>query len=144
MAYESIDKIYEEIRLILLGLKLKEAKEYFDFDNIPDSLADNSFCLSPFAFSPGESIKTSTQIVIIGSIAGIKINLSMQLTANNIIQKLKSTMIIVTNIMKGILAITIGEDEKDLFTFQGAEPKIEDNKLIYEINFNLNYRIKNI
>ena len=68
----------------------------------------------------------------------------MQLGADNIIQIMKSAMRKVTDIMKGILGITIGEDEKDLFTFEGASYKIENNKLIYEINFNLNYRIKNI
>lgn len=144
MAYNNIDTIYETIRAIILGLKIVEAKEYFDFDNIPDSLADNSFCISPFEFDNGNSIKTAQQIVIIGSVANIKINLSMQLGADNIIQIMKSAMRKVTDIMKGILGITIGEDEKDLFTFEGASYKIENNKLIYEINFNLNYRIKNI
>ena len=140
----SIDVIYEEIRAILLDLKLKEAKEYFDFDNIPDALSDNTFCISPFEFNEGNSIRTSSQVAIIGTVAGIKINLSMKLPVNNIIQKLKSTLLIITNILKGILAMTMGEDEKDLIIFTGAPYTIEGDKLIYEISFNLNYRIKNI
>ena len=32
MAYNNIDTIYETIRAIILGLKIVEAKEYFDFD----------------------------------------------------------------------------------------------------------------
>ena len=140
-----IDKIYEEIRTVLLGLKLNEAKEYFDFDNIPDSLADNSFIISPVIFEDnGNSIQTSDTTVVIGLTAGFKINLSMKLPVNNIVNELKTTLVVVENILKGILSIVVGEDEKDGITFAGSSFIVDNNKLIYEINFNIDYRINNL
>ena len=137
------NNIYDDVRNILVGLKLKEAKEYFDLENIPDSLADNSFVISPFELSEGNNISTSQSVKIIGIIAGIKIYLSFKLPANRIINKMKTSSTIVENVIKGILGITVGEDEKDLFAFAGSNPLVEGDKLIYEINFNASYRIKN-
>jgi hypothetical protein len=138
-----IDTIYEEIRDVLLGLKLKEAKEYFDFDNIPESLTDNAFTIAPIEFGLGNSIKSAENVKIIGLVSSFKINLAMSLSANNIISKMKTTLIVVENILKGILAITVGEDEKDLINFVSAPYTVESKQLIYEINFDINYRIKN-
>ncbi len=144
MAYNNIGVIYQEIRQVLLDLKFKEIKENFDVENIPDSLADNSFFISPFGFDLAGTVKTSDTTVIIGLSASIKLNLMMQLPANNIIEKLKTTMVKVENILKGILGIIVGEDEKDAIELVNIpEPTIENNKLIYELNFNLTYKIKN-
>lgn len=139
-----IGDIYEEIRRILQGLKIKEAKEYFDSDNIPDNLADNSFIIAPFEFGAGDSITDSTHTVIVGLMASIAINLSFQLPANNKAEKMKSVLLVIQNIIKGVLGIITGEDEKNFFTFIDAPFRIDGSKLIYTINFNLSYRIKNI
>ena len=138
-----IDTIYEEIRTVLLGLKIKEAKEYFDIENIPDSLADNSFVIAPIEMDAGNSIKSAESVKVIGVKAGFKIYLSMLLPVNNIIQKMKSTAVVVENILKGILSIVVGEDEKDLITFAGSSFNTDGKKLIYEINFEINYRVNN-
>ena len=139
-----IDTIYEEIRLKLLALKLKEAKEYFDFDNIPDSLTDNTFIISPIEFDPGDSIKTASKTVVIGLESGIKVSYAVRLPANEIINKLKRTMVMLENILKAILSITVGSDEKDVLDFAGSPYRLDGDKLIYEINFNLDYRINNL
>jgi len=138
-----IDTIYDEIRKKLLALKLKEAKEYFDIDNIPDSLSDNTFVIAPVELDAGNSIKSAKTTKIIGLTAGFKINLAMRLPANNIITKMKTTLVVVENILKGILSIVVGEDEKDLVAFAGSSFTVDGDKLIYEIDFNVNYRIKN-
>jgi hypothetical protein len=139
-----IDTIYEEIRAVLLGLKLKEAKEYFDNDNVPDSLSDNTFTIGAVELAEGNSIKTAENIKVAGLIATFKINLAMRLPANNIINKMKLTGVKVEDIIKGIVGITVGEDEKDIITFIDAPSNVEGDKLTYEINFGISYRINNI
>lgn len=145
MADDSIDIIYEEIRTVLLGLKFKEAKMYFDFDNIPDSMLDNTFIISPVALDPGDLDTPDNRLPIFNLKAKFKINLSVKLSANNVIQKMKSASLNIENIIKGILAIVCGEDEKDKIEFTGSDFEVnEGTDIIYEINFDLNYRIKNI
>ena len=144
MAYEAIDIIYEEIRAVILALNIKEAKEYFDFDNIPDSLTDNAFVLAPFDFDQGDFKRPDNRYPVYNLKAAIKVNISYVLPSNNIIQTMKVLMKKVEDIIKAILAITTGEDEKDNIIFNSANSRVDGNKLIYEILFNLNYRVKNI
>ncbi len=92
----------------------------------------------------GNSIKTAENVKVIGLVAGFKINLGMILPANNIIQKMLSAAVMVEKILKAILKIIVGEDEKDLITFAGSEPLVDGDKLIYEISFDINYRVNNL
>ena len=140
-----IDKIYEDIREKLLGLSLIEAKEYFDFDNIPESLTDKTFNISPMPLLPGDFLPPSTRLPqLINLKAEFKINLSMDLPADNIINTVKITGTLIEDIIKTILNISVGGNEKDQITFVGSDFQIKQNSLIYDINFDLNYRITNL
>ncbi len=139
-----IDTIYEEVREKLLGLDLKEAKEYFDFDNVPDSLTDKTFNIAPIPLLPGDFSPPSTELPqILNLKAEFKINLSMNFPADNIINTLKITGTLIEDIIKAILLIPVGSNEKDRIDFAGSDFQIKQNSLIYDINFDLNYRITN-
>jgi hypothetical protein len=146
MADNSIDDIYEEIRSVLLGQSLKESKEYFDFDNIPDSLSDKSFIIAPVPLDPGDLATPDDRLPLWNLNAKFKIFISMKLPGNNITQKLKSSLLTIEGIIKGILSIVCGQDEKDSIVFDGMPDPVVNNSqdIIFEMNFNLNYRIKNI
>lgn len=144
MGYDNIGVIFEEVRAVILALKIKEGKEYFDFDNIPDSLTDNAFVIAPINFGQGDYKRPDNRIPLYNLKADIKVNISYVLPANQITQTMKTLMVKVEDIIKAVLAIATGEDEKDNIIFVSADSKVDGTKLIYEIIFNLNYRVKNI
>ncbi len=142
-----IEKIYEEIRLKLLALKLNEAKEYFDMNNVPDSLADKGFNINLINFDGGEYTESSTKkfngkIIQLKSL--VKINLSYKLTADNVNQKLKDISIMTENIIKAVLSIDVGIGEKDKIEFVGSVSSLEKGLIITEINFEISFRILNV
>ncbi len=144
MTDNSIDDIYDEISRVLKNLKIKESKEYFDIDNVPDSLADNTFMIKPVDISESAFGVADTRIPLFPLKGEFKINLSYKLPANNIIAKMKSVLLVVESIIKNVLVITVGQNEKDSIKFNSANHTIEKSLLIYEISFDVNYRIKNI
>jgi hypothetical protein len=145
MADNSIDDIYEELRALMLDLNFKEAKEYFDRDNIPDSLADNSFIIAPMPIDPGElAVPQAGTIQVFNLKPTFLIDIGFDLPANNIIAKMKTVLLKVESIIKAVLAVVVSEDEKDRIVFAGAVPFVSGTSLVYEIGFDIDYRIKNI
>lgn len=141
-----INNVYTDIRNALNGLSLKESKEYFSFEEVPDSLSDNTYMISPIEFDESDegNIGVSQKIIMIGIISKFKIMFFTKLPANNILDKMLLTVEKIENIVKAILGLTIGEDEKDFISFAGATPEVNNQSLVYEINFTVNYRISNI
>lgn len=139
-----IEKIYEEIKLKLLALKLNEAKEYFDMNNVPDSLSDKGFNINLINFDSGGLSESSTKRFdgkIINLKSLLKINLSYKLTADNVSQKLKDISVMTENIIKTILSIDVGSNEKDKIEFVGSISSLESGLIITEINFEIDFRI---
>ena len=142
-----IETIYEEIRVKLLALDLIEAAEYFDMDNVPDSMADGSFCLGLVNMEPGDYAGATSQrfggnIMNLKSL--FKINVSYGMTADNVIQKAKDGAVMVENVIMAVLALTVGSNEKDKINFVGSSSAVKGSAIITEINFGIDYRISAI
>lgn len=137
-----IDNIYDQVRAKLINLKLKEAPEYFDKDNVPDSLTDRGFCIGPIEFDIGDRLEPRTpqpRILNIGAI--FKIFLSIKLPANKWSQRNKDLSTLQESIIRNILSIEVGSNEIDDISYTGSsDPIVEGNILIAEVDFRINYR----
>lgn len=142
-----IDTIIEEIRDNLKSIKLKESEEWFDTGNAPDSIIDNCFVIAPVNLEPGDlsgaQNRTGFQDKIINLAYPLKLFYSKKIPANDMIQVQKDSALQVENIIKSILSIEVGSNDKDSISFVGASPGPVGNAWVYEIDFNINYRIKN-
>lgn len=138
--------IYDDIRDALLKLKLKESSEYFNLDNIPDSLTDKGFTINLIDFESSSYGEVSTKQFngkIISLKAMIKINICFRLTANQRIQKLKDSSELIGNIIKSLLSINVGNNEKNKIEFVGSNSITENNLIVSEINFEVDFRLLN-
>ncbi len=140
-----IDKIINDIVSELNKLKLKQSKEWFDTENVPDSIIDNSFVIAPVALGPGGLAGTNNKSAFERRILNVefplKIFYSNKIKANNITQLIKDSGLGVENIINSISSMDVGDNEKDSISFVGSTPTVIGNVLVNEINFNINYRI---
>lgn len=142
-----VENIINDIKDKLNGLKLKISKEWFDSENVPDSIIDNSYIIAPIVLSPGDlsgaQNRTGFKSRIINLSYSLKIFYSKKIPANNLLQLTIDNGKSVEDIIKSILSIGVGSDEKDSINFVGSVPSVIGNVLVNEIDFSINYRINN-
>lgn len=139
-----IDNIYDEIRTELLKLKLKEAKDYFDIENIPDSIIDDSFTMGLLDIEPGTRAEPKNNIPVFNLLGTLRINIAKKIPADNIIKTMKLLTLKIQEIVNFVLLIDVGSDEKDDINFVGSASTVEGTILVAEITFNFNYRFTKI
>lgn len=139
-----IRNIYDDIDGKLHELDLIPAREYFDFENIPDSLADKSYFLSVPQLENGDFAGASSRTQIFNLKGRFKINFCRKLTADKIGDFIISAVEMVEGIIKKILSLTTGTDEKDRIFFSDSISVMRNGYMVFEINFNFNYRITNL
>lgn len=141
-----IDKIMGEIINSLDVLKLKQSKEWFDMENVPDSLIDNCYVIAPFPFNPGESVGTESRNRFSQRIkqaaVPMTIFFSQKVSTNNLSKFVGANGEKVEQIISSLVSIVTGADEKDNISFVGSAPSVVGKVLINKIDFNINYRIQ--
>ncbi len=141
-----IDKIIKEFITSLNALKLKQSREWFDMENVPDSLIDNCYVIVPIPFNPGESVGTESRNRFSQRIkqttVPITIFYSQKTPANNLSEFVGSNAVKVEQIISSLTSIAVGADEKDNISFVGSAPSVVGKVLINKIDFNINYRIQ--
>jgi len=143
-----IDSIYDEIVQKLEDQNLSKNKEYFDMDNVPDSVVDKSFSIAPINFDEGDfetpQNKRSFQGKIINLKALMKIYIARKIPAKDYNSENKNISSKNEDIIKSVLSIGVGSDEKDQILFAGSSSVFAGTVLISEIDFNIDYRINNL
>jgi len=143
-----IDSIYDEIVQKLEDQNLSKNKEYFDMDNVPDSVVDKSFSIAPINFEEGDfetpQNKRSFQGKIINLKALMKIYIARKIPAKDYNSENKNISSKNEDIIKSVLSIGVGSDEKDQILFAGSSSVFAGTVLISEIDFNIDYRINNL
>lgn len=143
-----IEKVLNDIRDELKKLKIKENTEFFDIESVPDSISDNSFLIAPVPLNPGDlsgvNNRTGYKGRTINLSTPLKILYSRKNTAHNLFKVGVDSAEKVEAIIKSLLSIGVGGNEKDSISFVGSNPTVIGAVLVTEIDFNINYRITNI
>ena len=146
MADRSIREIFDDIQQAVKDQGLRISSDFFSSENIPDSLKDDVFVIAPIPLEAGDMAEPNDRLPFWNIKTGVGVNVSFQFPANNVLTAIKELAYKVESIIKAVLSIDCGGNEKDSIVFVDATPSIEKENtlLIYEINFSLNYHIKNI
>lgn len=136
-----IENVYKKIKTELIDLNLMETKDFFDSENIPDSLIDKSFLILPCVLSNGDYSGSSTSIPILNVSALIGINIYRKIPVNKLNDSIINASVMVEKVIKNITSIVVGENELDKIEFAGADVTITSTFIVYAVNFNCNYRI---
>lgn len=139
-----IEKIYKDITEKLISLNLKPAQEFFSEDNIPDTLLDDSFIIKPFDLENGDYSGASTDMRIFNIAVMSRIALFKKLAVNKVNEIILSNNKKVEDIIKSVLSIGVGSNEKDRIAFQSASAVVKGNSIIVELSFRFNYRITDL
>jgi hypothetical protein len=140
-----IKKVLNDITSELKKLKLKESREWFNSENVPDSVIDDSYTIQFINLSNGDLIgaqnRSGFRNRIINLSFPLKIYYARKIKANDMLKLNIDSAERVETIIKAILSIEVGSNEKDSISFVGSSPAKVGNVLVHEIDFNINYRI---